>query len=379
MFISCSCDEKARRLYLYTLIFMMSYGCYILLLAVYFKISVNLVFYVNSSSRTLVIIPYFIIKVLFKNNDNILHKEKLRIKNTIRDYIIFFLIIINQWFFCLFILVSFDVHLSTQGILILLLSLYIKITHKTKIERHKMCSFIILIIFFLLYDILSCIISNKIISFKIIMLQIVYILLYTVILIYRKFLMEEKHMSPYVVCSIFGVVDLFFLIILGIMAYNYKNFLYINNKPVDLPKFDDIIEEPFLIIKFIPFIICLIIFYITYYLLIDELTLIHPVILETITTFLEKSVIILLGDIKNKGFYIVFFLISFFFLVIILFIFIEIIELKCCGLNQNTRRELLKREQIESLDILNSMNNEYNFRVPINDQYEIELINGQEK
>ena len=242
-----------------------------------------------------------------------------------------------------------------------------------------MCSFIILIIFFLLYDILSCIISNKIISFKIIMVQIVYILLYTVILIYRKFLMEEKHMSPYVVCSIFGVVDLFFLIILGIMAYNYKNFLYIKNKPVDLPKFDDIIEEPFLIIKFIPFIICLIIFYITYYLLIDELTLIHPVILETITTFLEKSVIILLGDIKNKGFYIVFFLISFFFLVIILFIFIEIIELKCCGLNQNTRRELLKREQIESLDILNSMNNEYNFRVPINDQYEIEFINGQEK
>ena len=99
MFISCSCDEKARRLYLYTLIFMMSYGCYILLLAVYFKISVNLVFYVNSSSRTLVIIPYFIIKVLFKNNDNILHKEKLKIKNTIRDYIILFLIIINQWFF----------------------------------------------------------------------------------------------------------------------------------------------------------------------------------------------------------------------------------------------------------------------------------------
>ncbi len=218
MFISCSCDEKARRLYLYTLIFMMSYGCYILLLAVYFKISVNLVFYVNSSSRTLVI-----------NNDNILHKEKLKIKNTIRDYIILFLIIINQWFFCLFILVSFDVHLSTQGILILLLSLYIKITHKTKIERHKMCSFIILIIFFLLYDILSCIISNKIISFKIIMVQIVYMLLYTVILIYRKFLMEEKHMSPYVVCSIFGVVDLFFLIILGIMAYNYKNFLYVNN------------------------------------------------------------------------------------------------------------------------------------------------------
>ena len=97
------------------------------------------------------------------------------------------------------------------------------------------------------------------------------------------------------------------------MAYNYKNFLYINNKPVDLPKFDDIIEEPFLIIKFIPFIICLIIFYITYYLLIDELTLIHPVILETITTFLEKSVIILLGDIKNKGFYIVFFFNFFFF------------------------------------------------------------------
>ena len=376
MFISCSCDEKAKKLYFYTFIFMISYGCFILLGAVYYRISVNLIFYVNSSSRILVIIPHFITKLIFKNDDYKKQRAKLKPKNTINDYIILILNIIVNWLFALYIFVCNDIHLSTQGLLILILSLHLKIIHKRKFEKHKIFCLVLLIIFFLLYDIISCILTNKIINLKIIISQFILILLYSSTLIYRKYLIEEKYISPYAVCSLFGTIDFSFLFLLGLISYKFGNFLYINNTPVDIPKFDKIIEDPSIILKFIPFIIFLIIYYISYYLLIDELTLIHPVILETITTFAEKSINILNRDIKNKGFYFTFFLISFIIVVIILFVYIEIIELKCCGLNYNTRRNLLKREQFESSDIQNSITKteKDKFRLTIDSEYDIEFI-----
>ena len=155
-----------------------------------------------------------------------------------------------------------------------------------------------------------------------------------------------------------------------LIGYNYKNFLSYNQKEITLSLLINIkiANIPSILLKSIPFIILYIIFYCCYYLIIDKFTIIHGVIMEIITLFSN----ILIKRLKEQEIYIiVIFAILYIFIIIGLFIFIEIIELKFCGLNKNTRRNILDREKKDRK--YSEEENEQNNRVSINSDFDVEL------
>jgi predicted ferric reductase len=182
--------------------------------------------------------------------------------------------------------------------------------------------------------------------------------------------MEAKYVSPFMVCSIFGLFDFIVQIIFELIGYNYKNFLSYKEKEITLSLLRNVemADIPSILLKSIPFIILYIIFYCCYYLIIDKFTVIHGVIMEIITLFSD----ILIKRVKGQESYkIAIFSILYIFIIIGLFIYIEIIELKFCGLNKYTRREILDREKKERKNI--SEGNENSNRVSINSDFDLEL------
>ena len=156
--------------------------------------------------------------------------------------------------------------------------------------------------------------------------------------------MDEKYISFYIVCCIFGICDLIFQIILDILGYYYGNFIYFQGVKVNFSSINDIEINASVFLKSLPFVISYIIFYCFYYVIIDKFTAVHGAILE-IFTLLADNLIDLI-KYKNVSEALLF---GFLFSCIIfsLFVFTEIIELNFCGLNKNTRRNIIKRENIE--------------------------------
>lgn len=367
MFISCSFDKKTRNLYLYILGFVISFTTILIMRAQdFFKETYQYFSYVNSLSRILVIIPYFIEKIYFKNN-----KKNPHSKNTIYDYIIFILNILINTLFVMFHKGYDGFYFSFQGATVVFLSLYMKLSTDFKFYKHRIIGISIFFIFSIIIDILSNIYDSISTPYKTqFIIQFFIWGLYSVTLNYRKYLMEAKYVSPFMVCSIFGLHDFIIQIIFEIIGNNYKNFLSYNQKEITLSLLDNIkIDDiPSIILKSIPYIILYNILYCCYYLIIDRYTVIHGVIVEIITLFAD----ILIRRFKDKSIMeIAIFSILYIFVIIGLFIYIEIIELKFCGLNKYTRRKILEREQDEQKYI--NEENDRNDRVSIDNDFTVEL------
>jgi hypothetical protein len=247
-----------------------------------------------------------------------------------------------------------------------------------KFYSHKILGLVLFFALSIIIDALLYITKVKTIFIPTsLIIQICYVYLYSITLTYRKYLMEEKYMSAFKVCSIYGLIDLFAQIILDIIYYNYGSFLYHNKKVVTfsiLPsiKTNNNFSNSFL--KSIPYIICYVLFYCFYYLLIDKFSVIHGVIMEIITMFGD---ILFRLVIESDIIYIISFAVLFLFIVISLFVYIEVIELKCCGLNKNTRRKILDRVDIDNINIKKILNDEEDelaeSKVLIDNQYIIEM------
>ena len=368
MFVSCSFDNKTKNLYLYILGFVISFAV-ILIMRVqdYFKEAFQLFSYVNSLSRILIIIPYFIEKKCIKYDD-----KKPPSKNTKYDYIIFILNIFINTLFIWFSKGYNCFYFSFQGTILLFLSLFMRLSTDFKFYKHRIIGIIIFFIFSIIIDILISFYKLTKEPFRLsqLIIQLIYFILYSVTLNYRKYLMEAKYVSPLMVCSIFGLFDFIVKIIFELIGYNYKNFLSYKEKEITLSLLRNVemADIPSILLKSIPFIILYIIFYCCYYLIIDKFTVIHGVIMEIITLFSD----ILIKRVKGQESYkIDIFSILYIFIIIGLFIYIEIIELKFCGLNKYTRRKILDRENIERINI--SDENERNNRVSIDSDFNVEL------
>ena len=368
MFVSCSFDNKTKNLYLYILGFVISFAVILIMRSQDFFEEPYILFpYVNSLSRILIIIPYFIEKKCIKYDD-----KKPPSKNTKYDYIIFILNIFINTLFILFSKAYSGFYFSFQGTILLFLSIFMRFSTDFKFYKHRIIGIIIFFIFSIIIDILISFykLTKEPFRFSQLIIQLIYFILYSVTLNYRKYLMEAKYVSPFMVCSIFGLLDLIFQIILELIGYNYKNFLSYNQKEITLSLLTNIkiANIPSILLKSIPFIILYIIFYCCYYLIIDKFTIIHGVIMEIITLFSN----ILIKRLKEQEIYrIVIFAILYIFIIIGLFIFIEIIELKFCGLNKNTRRNILDREKKDRK--YSEEENEQNNRVSINSDFDVEL------
>ena len=174
------------------------------------------------------------------------------------------------------------------------------------------------------------------------------------ILTYKKYLMEIKFIPPFIVCFIFGLVDLLYLLILFAFTLINRNVICFESKCFDIFNFDtDIFKNTFNLIFFI-FISIIIdcIFFFLYYQIIDLFT--------TRYVFLSFYIIIMVSSIKTAndynlnlgGWFLIF--LAFIFIFIGLFIYLEIMELNICNLNENTRIRIAERARENEMEKLNS-------------------------
>ena len=170
--------------------------------------------------------------------------------------------------------------------------------------------------------------------------------------------MEYSFCSPYEICSYNGIISLIlFIIALAIStnaeikedkyAVKYKKKFYVDNFFDYYEKFD--IKEFFVLVSEI-------IYYFIYYLFplltIQNYTACHILI---ILIFDFEVTFLLDSEIKwrfNLN------VIIFVMILFMLLVFNEIIEINCFGFQKNTRKNISKRAELDSLNI--NENNEYN-------------------
>ena len=304
---------------------------------------------------TLNIIPYLFSKFICKNKDmklNVLTKGRPTSFNR-NDYIIFFLIIsINFIFFIIDRAYEHFFH-TFQSIELFILSFFMKLYSDFKFFRHKILSLILFSIFSVILDFVKGIESF---TFADIVIGAIDIVMDSVDYTYKKYLMEVKFMSPYKVASILYFTYLIDASIYEIVGKKYGNFIYINdNIQVPLNRIKNNISIGRKILKSLPLIISYMLFYAFFYTIMGETSVIHSEIINIILPL----IITLINSYGDKGFYYFLkLLLCNIFLIISLLIYIEIIELNFCGLDNNIRRKILDREIDDQNMIENAIDEE---------------------
>jgi len=203
-----------------------------------------------------------------------------------------------------------------------------------------------------------------------ILLNLISAILYSIFFVYINGLMEYKFISPYKCCYMIGMVNVPLIIIIYLIlslfkSKEYKGYCF---NIVDLFKDENLTE--------INNIIRLIIFILIYGILmslltktINDFTLYHIYIPFLIENFI-KNIINAIdkyndykddNDNENKKkiiCIIIFLSISFFIELIMILIFLEIIEVKFCGLNKNLKKNIELRALTDSTICLDDDNND---------------------
>ena len=368
MGIYCSSEPHSKKLYKLMLGFSLAcFTIYIFRNIPIFKFegSEYLRNYIQNIGQILVIIPY-LVNILFFNNKKIEIKNN-KTKNKKKDYILFVLIIIIKFLGSLISsflkykrqseFLFFD-YISDINIL-LFLTLLIKFSSDSKIYKHKLLSVIMTVIL---------IIADEILSFKLEYIFFFYSsFLLSIYYFYQQTLIRTQNISFYIFCSLFGLIDFIVNIIIGNIFYYYS----FNEKLILISEFyrEQLLKNFFFILlKSLLPIICYIIIYIIFYYIIFNYTIIHAFIINIIFDLCE---ILLFYHLNLDGQIPA--LITFFFVLFNYAIYIEILELSCCGLNKNTRRNILKRIKEEEFDEdINNKNVDIN-RVELSKGYLVNL------
>ena len=345
-------DKKTKRLYLLISLIWIFY--IISFIIEYFELIIELddllkyKEFINSIARIMVILPFLIHKIFIKKkNYNIKLKKKDSNRN-IKSYIILILIIINNFFsifFKLLFIGSFDY--INEAILLFFLSILMKFYSDFNFYKHKILALFLFSIFAIIID---RIILHNIFNFETILFNIYIQFLLSIKYSYQQYLISNKYISIYKVCSFFGLIDFIFLIVINILINQFNNKFTFKVDYIDNYYFKTIIFKNYKIIpKLIPLIIIYIIIFIIEYLIVYYFSLIHLIIIDVFTYIFTTSY----QEFRYKlgivsyiilGIIVIFILIS-------IFIYLELIELKFGGLNKNTRRNILKREKKEKMEI----------------------------
>ena len=321
--------------------------------------------YIQNIGQILVIIPY-LVNILFSDEKKFEIKNK-KAKNTKKDYILFALIIIIKFFGSLISSILkykrqkeflfFD-YISDINIL-LFLTLLINFSSDSKIYRHKLLSVLMTVILIITYELFSVNLEYIFFFYSSFLISIYYF--------YQQTLIRTQNISFYIFCSLFGLIDFIVNIIIGNIFYYYS----FNEKLMLISAFyrEQLSKNFFLILlKSLLSIICYIIIYIIFYLIIFNYTIIHAFIFNIIFDLCEILIFFGLNyDAQIPA------LIIFFLVLINYTIYIEILELSCCGLNKNTRRNILKRIKEEEFDEdINNENIDIN-RIELSKGYLVDL------
>ena len=238
------------------------------------------------------------------------------------------------------------------------LSLLMKFVSNFNFYAHHIISIIMMSIIIIILTILIFFkINNNYFSTRHLIFFVLFIflnrLLESITYAYYEYLIKKKNISFYIVCFFYGSIE--FII-------QFKSFLR------HLPNFNykSILCSLALLMYFIGFNFFFyrtiyensVIYGCTFYI---YMQIIHSVEFSLLKYFIGYSIIIV-GIL----------------ILIFAFIYAEIIELNCCGLNKNTRRNILKRELEEKKDIDLNDSELKNDKIEISKGYYLEMgVNDQ--
>ena len=237
--------------------------------------------------------------------------------------------------------------LNIQMILILLFS---KLYSNLIYYKHRLiCQFIIAILTSII-DVFIVIKRKDEFDFSFINIT-VYLLttiIDTIVISYKHYLFEIKFFSVELVSFLFGILNFSFMTILIIIRNFFEKFLCLNkNKCPDFINFEYRTLKDWIII--VASFSLNSIFFLIYYKYIKEFTPNHLILTYFIYIYFS-NVSILYGE-KHKAVILSIFILIFIIIFICFLVYLEIMELNFCGLNQYTRRNILKREKEEDMEI----------------------------
>ena len=238
----------------------------------------------------------------------------------------------------------------------LFLFLISKYIFNSNYYKHQNYSIIFIILFGLLKYLVKLYSEDELQNkykevFLILLLQIMQAFIDSYIIGNVKLLMESKYLSPYLICSTFGLINgLITIISYFIISYFpcnhnlcdlvYNNKIYFDNI---YSVFDNLTSiEIFLLIYTI---FQSGIYQILIYIIINDFTICHIFLFYQIIEFADSFVEIF--SYKINIFVVSILIICGIFEIFIVLILLEIIELGFCGLNYNTKRNIKERALIE--------------------------------
>jgi len=352
-------DQKTKKLYLLIILIWIFYIILFIIidneLLIDLSIYIHNIKFIYNVARIMVILPYLIRKIILKFYKEKINDNKLELKkkafsnnNLKKIYIILTLNIINSFlYYFLALIFTQSFSYINDAILLFFLSFFMKFYTDFQFYRHKIFALVLFSTFAIFIDKIFFYININLIT---ILANIFIQLLLSINYTYQQYLISIKNISIYKVCSFFGFIDLIFLIFINVLGNKLGNQFLFKNEYIDNEHYKQMVFTNFKIFPIlIPFIIIYCIIIIIRYLIIYYFSFNHHIIIDVFVFILRNSN----SEIRSKqniGFYI-FLGINVIFILISIFIYLELIELKCCGLNKNTRRNILKREKMENMEI----------------------------
>ena len=231
---------------------------------------------------------------------------------------------------------------------IVFISLFSYLIFRIKIYKHHYICIIIFIVAGIIFDSYLGVYSlsnNKDMNhIKFLILRFLGEIIFSLIIVINKYIMEKKFCSPYELCFYQGFIGLFLTTIyLLIFPKNFTNY-WENIKSKEVFLF-----SAFVIIEFLYNIIILIT--INYY---TAFHILICIIISEFQPFFEDS--------GNFGWTFSIAIIIYTFVFFVLLIFIEVFELNFCGLQVNTKRNIAERaEKEKKLNLLEAQRNDSEF------------------
>ena len=237
-----------------------------------------------------------------------------------------FIMTIMIYFFCI------NLKLNLWMFDILFICMFSHVILKSKLYKHQYLCLMIIIILGILININLYVYRNES-KIEIIEVLIKYFseIIFSLGIVLNKFTIEKKFASPYEICFYQGIINLVLYIICLIIFNDLDDYFTYWNE------LNNIEVYLFLIIMIIQFIFNLFIF-----ITLKKFTACHILIIIVIAE-LEPFC----KDLLNNNFNSIIIIIELICILFILLIFNEIIEINCCGLQKNTKKNIIKRAEIE--------------------------------
>ena len=304
----------------------------------------------DSICQLIIFIPLYLYET-FKNKDNL---KDLSTSSNIyefsncKDYIIFIMIIILNFIMNIIHLNS-DKSLknmlkfvNTYNLEILFGKIMVNIYTNGKYYLHQFIHHIMISLLAIGIDCIVYYYNRIIFDAPHMILYFLYAIIYCIIISYKKYLIEIKNFSVYKLCSVFGICNIIFYIIVIIIKYSNDKFMCFNG--TCLFYFEHKINSAKI---FFSLILCTINIYLFYSIIYHfESYLVFVVFIQICFCGLGLNLI------SNKNvFHIILGVILTILIMISFLVFLEVIEINICGLNLNVRRNIIQREEDEKIFI----------------------------